>query len=238
MPSVRTVETQSRAFYDSIADDYDRLLDTSRARGMRECFWQRAEVVLPRPARILDFGAGTGIDAEHFAKLGHSVTAYDVSEGMLGVLGRRCDAEIAAGTIVPIIGPSAQARQELAARAPYDAVLCNFAVFSTLERLDETFRLFGSLMRPGGTAMICIENLWWRPEMRTRKFWRALLAAPFIGVMRYRSVQSDYTFRHTVGQVRRAARPEFAPDRAPAPPCCRSCFGPWSRMRLVVLRRV
>ena len=60
MPLTGTVEAGSRAFYDGIAADYDRLLDTPRARGMRDCFWRRVEAMLPRPSRILDFGAGTG----------------------------------------------------------------------------------------------------------------------------------------------------------------------------------
>jgi ubiquinone/menaquinone biosynthesis C-methylase UbiE len=237
MPLSGTVEARSRAFYDGIAEDYDRLLGTELARGMRECFWQRVEAALPGPSRILDFGAGTGVDAEHFAQAGHHVTAYDVSAGMLEVLKRRCAAQVAAGTIVPISGTPDEAREALAAGAPYDAIVCNFAVFSVIPRLDETLRLFGRLVRPGGTVLICVQNPWWPQEMRTRSFWRALLMMPWLGVIRYSSSQSGYTFRHTPGQIRRAARPEFVPDRGPVPDCCGTHFGPRSGMRLVALCR-
>jgi SAM-dependent methyltransferase len=237
MLSADSIEAQSSAFYDGIAHDYDRLLDTPRARGMRACFWQRAEALVPPRSRILDFGAGSGIDAEHFARLGHRITAYDVSAGMLGMLERRCAAEIADGTVVPVLGPSAQASRALAASAPFDAVLCNFAVFSALPRLGETLRLFGALVRPGGVALICVQNPWHLDDMRTRGFWRALLDRPFTSVLRYRRGPSDYHFRHSPRQVERAARPEFVLDDRPTPACCRRHFGPWAQMRLVALRR-
>jgi hypothetical protein len=99
------------------------------------------------------------------------------------------------------------------------------------------FRLFAELVRPGGAVLVCIQNPWHPEERRTRSFWRALLALPFTRVIRYRSAQSEYSFRHTPGQVRRAARPGFVLDRSAPPACCHSCFGPRSKMRLVVLRR-
>lgn len=40
----------------------------------------------PAPARILDVGAGTGFLALAAARLGHDVTAVDISDGMLGRL--------------------------------------------------------------------------------------------------------------------------------------------------------
>ena len=238
MLSADTIEERSRQFYDSIADDYERLVDSPQVRAVRECFWHRAEAMLPEAARVLDFGAGSGLDARHFAALGHSVTAFDVSEGMLRVLKQKSAEQVAAGAIVPILGPGAEARRELVARAPFDAVLCNFAVFSTLPRLDETFRLFGELVRPGGAALICIQNPWYIEEvLQPRSFLPAVLKMPFAGVLRYPSAQSVYNFRHTPGQVRRAARPEFIPDTTPPPPCCGRSFPPWGFMRLVALRR-
>lgn len=238
MASSATVEAGARAFYDGVAEDYDRLLETPATREMRECFWRRAEAMLPAaPARILDFGAGTGIDAEHFARLGHHVTAYDVSRGMLAVLERRCAAHIAAERVVPVLAPSQQAREALAAGAPYDAIVCNFAVFTSIPKLGDTFRLFAELVRPGGAVLVCIQNPWWPAEMRMRCFWRGLLLMPIRGVICYPRSQSGETFRHMPWQVRRAARPEFVAHRGPVPACCRESFGPRSQMRLVALCR-
>lgn len=231
-------EDRARAFYDAIAADYDRQLDTPAVRAMRDCFWRRAEPLLATSSRILDFGAGTGIDAEHFAALGHHVTAYDISKGMVAVLRRRCAMHIRAGTIEAIVGPLEEAQHWLINRAPFDAVICNFAVFSMIPRPERLFKLFGAVVRPGGHAVVCIQNPWNAEEMRTRSFWRALLAKPFTGTIRYRSAQSGFTYRHTPAAIRRAARPEFAPEMSPEPDCCRQSFGSRAQMRLLALRRV
>jgi SAM-dependent methyltransferase len=233
------METRSRAFYDRIADGYDQTLDTPPMRAIRACFWRRAEAELPPRARVLDFGAGSGIDAEHFAGLGHDVTAYDTSPGMLAMLGRRCAAQVAAGTVVPVAGALDEARDRLAARAPFDGVLCNFAVLSMVPRLDPVFRLFGELVRPGGKVLISIQNPWYPGDLRTRGFWKALLAFPASGALRFPSADTGFTTHHTPSQVRRAARPEFRglPDRGPARACARRSFGPRSPFRLVALER-
>ena len=156
---------------------------------------------------------------------------------MLAVLKRRCAAHVAAGRIELVQGSPAEARGPLFERAPFDAVICNFAVFSMIPRPQDLLRLFGALLRPGGAALICIQNPWNIGETRTRSFWRALLAKPLTGAIRYRSAQSGFSYRHMPGAIRRAARPEFVPDQAPDPDCCRECFGMRSEMRLVALRR-
>jgi SAM-dependent methyltransferase len=231
------IEARSRDYYDRISGDYDRLLDTAETRAMRQCFWQRAEALLPPAARILDFGAGTGIDAQHFADLGHRVVAYDLSRGMIEILERRCEAHLAAGTILPLAGTLAETRDSIMHQAPYDAVICNLAVFSLMPKIDDTLRLFGAAVRPGGFALICIQNPWFRAEMRHRGFWRALLRMPLVGVIRYPFHQSGYNFRHSPWQIERSARRDFAPDRSPAPQCCRDAFPRWGKMRLLLLHR-
>ena len=232
------IEARARAFYDVIAADYDRQLDTPAVRAMRECFWRSAEALLPQSSRILDFGAGTGTDAQHFAALGHHVTAYDISEGMIDVLERRCALHIRAGAVEAIAGPLAETQRWLVDRAPFDAVICNFAVFSMIPKPERLFRLFGAVVRRGGFALVCIQNPWNAEERRTRSFWRALLAKPFTGTIRYRSAQSGFSYRHTPAEIRRAARPEFAPDMIPDSEDCRESFGLRAQMRLVRLRRV
>jgi SAM-dependent methyltransferase len=237
MSSSGAIEAHTRAYYDRIAGDYDRHLDTPENWEIRRRVWEVAEALAPRHARILDFGAGTGLDAEHFAGLGHNVTAYDTSEGMVEVLRRRCSAQIAAGRIAPLTGSLAAMRPALVAGGPYDVVLCNFAVFSLLPRLDDTFRLFGETVPSGGAVVICMQNPWWPGEVRLRQFWGALARMPFTGVIRYAYDGSGQSFRHTIGQVRRAARPELRPDPAFARAARAGCFGRFGAMKLVVLQR-
>jgi SAM-dependent methyltransferase len=237
MSSPGDLEADARAYYDRIADDYDRQLDTPDTWTARRCFWQCAEAVLPAKASILDFGAGTGIDAEHFASLGHRVTAYDLSGGMLAVLRRRCAEQVAGGTIAPIGGPLAEAREAIAARAPYDAVVCNFAILTHLAHLEPAMRLFADWVRAGGTVLIGIQNPWFPADLREGWYLKSLLRAPLAGAIRYRLPESGYGYRHTPGQVRRSARPEFVREPTPLPPCRRQAFGARSAFRLVALRR-
>ena len=230
-------ETRSRAYYDQIAPGYDAFLDIPRYREIRACFWQHVEQAVTASARILDFGAGSGLDAVHLAGLGHEVVAYDLSEGMVAVLRQRCAAQIAAGKVEPLAGALEEVREALRARAPFDAVVSNFAVFSSIPRLDPVFRLLGELVRPGGSLVVSIQNPWYPGDMRTKGFWRALLAAPVAGVIRYRSAELSHVYHYTPGQLRRAARPEFEPDTRPAPECGKTFFEPRSPFRVVRLRR-
>ena len=230
-------EIGARAYYDRIAPDYDVMLETAGNRAIRACFWRHVETLVPEPSRILDFGAGSGIDAAYFAGLGHHVTAYDLSEGMLAILHRRCAAQIAAGSIAPIAGTLEDIRSDLAARAPFDAIVSNFAVFSTIAEIGPVLRLFGEMVRPGGIVLISIQNPWRVGDMRTRRFWRALLLLAFTRTLRFRGADLAQTFHHMPGQIRRAARADFVPEPSPRPACARSCFGPTGTFRLVALRR-
>jgi SAM-dependent methyltransferase len=230
-------EARARAYYDAIAERYDEMLDAPGNRAARACFWQHVEAALPERAHILDFGAGSGLDAEHFAGRGHKVVAYDISEGMIAMLRRRCAAQLAAGTVEAFAGTLENSYGELAARAPYDAIVADFAVLSSIGSLAPLFHALARLLAPGGSLLAAIQNPWNPRDLRTPGFWRALAARAWRGGMRYRGANGTTIFHHTPGQVRRAAQPWFEQDRRPAPPCHASCFGPASPFRVVALRR-
>lgn len=233
------LHARSREFYDRIADGYDREIDTPQIRELRACFWERAESLMPAGARLLDFGAGSGRDAEHFAARGHTVVAYDNSPGMLAVMERRCAAQVAQGSIVPVAGDLERVAGVLEALGPFDGVVSNLAVFSMVANLDPVFRLLGRIVRPGGRMLISIQNPWCREDLGTRRFWRALAGLPAHGVMRYASNELGHTQRYLPLQLRRAARPEFGAlaGAVPACACCRRSFGPLSTFRLVEMER-
>jgi SAM-dependent methyltransferase len=228
--------TKSSLHYDTIAADYDEMIEADFP--IRECFWRRLETELRPHSRILDFGAGTGLDAGHFGDLRHEVTAYEPSDGMMRLLTRRCAGQIASGLVTPVAGRLDEARSALITRAPFDAVICNFAVLSTVADLDGLFRLFGQLTRSGSRILISIQNPWYPAAMRRPSFWRALLTMPVTGIMSNPSLEQGRTYRFTSAQVRRAARPEFVADQSLATRACRVHFGWQSRFALVALIRV
>ena len=227
----------ARAYYDRIAPSYDAQIDTAHNRAVRECFWKCAESVLPVPSHILDFGAGTGIDAEHFAELGHFVTAYDTSRGMLAVLRKRCDKHIERGSVVAVTGTLDETSAVLAKFAPFDAVLSNFAVFSTIDDLAPVLVLFARLLRRGGLVLIVIQNPWDSAHLASWSFWRSLLASRFTGSLPYESSELGFVRHRTPGQIVRAASRDFMPSRWATSALDGACFGRGSHFKLVELTR-
>ncbi|HKP74269.1 MAG TPA: class I SAM-dependent methyltransferase, partial [Longimicrobiaceae bacterium] len=234
-----TQEARSAAFYDRTAPVYDQAMDAPVARELRECFWQRAEAEFPAGARLFDFGAGSGLDAEHFAARGYHVTAYEPSAGMAGLLRERCAAQAAAGRVVALGGSFAELEAALARAEPFDGVVCNFAVFSLLPRLEPVFRLFGRIVKPGGRVLVTIQNPWYTADMRRPGFWKALLRFPAARAMRYSSADTGFTTHWLPSQIRRAARPEFRPVAQRMPPAgeCARKFGTFRVFRLLTFER-
>src|SRR2546423_52255 len=83
-----------RSFWDMDAAGYDHEASHHPATAAERAAWSAAlHRHLPRPtARILDVGAGTGFLSLVAAKLGHRVTALDLSSEMLNRLQAKAEA--------------------------------------------------------------------------------------------------------------------------------------------------
>ena len=117
-----------------------------------------------------------GLDAQHFALAGHTITAYDISPGMIAVLRTRCAEQIAAGAVRTVVGTLDDLRAAVSRSEPFDAVLCNFAVLSLIRDLRPVFRFFGDVPRPGGRLVLSIQNSWFAGDVWSRAF--SLLGYP------------------------------------------------------------
>ena len=82
-----------RRYWDDDAPTYDRSRQHRPRSPMVEAAWMAAlEARLPpAPAKVLDCGAGTGFLSLLAARLGHSVTAVDLSTAMLDRLRAKAD---------------------------------------------------------------------------------------------------------------------------------------------------
>jgi SAM-dependent methyltransferase len=88
-------EEEIRSYWDADAATYDDSQQHHPTSPLVRAAWTAAMVRLlpPAPAEVLDCGAGTGFLSLIAARLGHRVTALDLSEQMLGHLRRAASAE-------------------------------------------------------------------------------------------------------------------------------------------------
>lgn len=120
-----SVADQIRSYWDVDSATYDHAEGHRPTSSAEQSAWAAAIArLLPAvPSRVLDCGAGTGFLTLIAARLGHKVTALDVSTGMLSHLRTRADAE---GLVVDIVEGSA----EHPPPGPFDAVIERHVVWT------------------------------------------------------------------------------------------------------------
>jgi SAM-dependent methyltransferase len=200
--------TSASAHYDHIATVYDRQVDGIAAnRDIRAAFLKRVAELAGPSSTILDFGCGTGTDAAWYAARGHRVVAYDVSTGMVDVLRSRCATEIAAGSIVPVIGGQRVLDDALSRLAPVDVVTANFAALNHVADLESVLAALAPRLRSGGVLVASLLNPLQRTDVRRRWWFKRV----WINLWRDTVVVRGavITYRHQVRALRRMVRRWF-----------------------------
>ncbi|MDY0036608.1 MAG: class I SAM-dependent methyltransferase [Zoogloea oleivorans] len=136
-----------KATFDAVAARYD--CDALR-------FFEHAAALLPEVfdfeggESVLDVAAGTGIPA--LAMAPHlprgTVTAVDLSEGMLAQAAAKCHASGLGNVVFQQMDMTAMAFQD----AAFDAANCSFGVFF-VEEMAGTLRHIAAKVRPGGKVV-------------------------------------------------------------------------------------
>ncbi|MHB1774529.1 MAG: class I SAM-dependent methyltransferase [Acidimicrobiales bacterium] len=141
-----------RRYWDDDAATYD---DTPRHHPRDPAVvaaWTAAleQLLPPPPARVLDCGAGTGFLSLIVARLGHRVTALDLSAGMLGRLRAAAGRQDLAITVVEQPGDQPPA-------GPFDAVVERHLLWT----LPDPGRALAAWRRsaPDG-RLVLVESLW------------------------------------------------------------------------------
>lgn len=151
---------------------------------------------------ILDFGAGTGIDAKAYAAQGYRTFVYEPSEAMRGYLERYCREEIADGRIVQL-GP------ELGCKVR--AVTANFAVLNHFAGHAALFEQLAGAIDQGGFVLASMLNPYYLGDARYR-WWRRNLGT-LLRHGRYALDTESGIHRFTPGIVAKAAAPHFRLER-------------------------
>lgn len=165
---------------------------------VRDRFQKMALALLPEGADVLDFGAGTGIDAKVFAANGHRTFVYEPSEAMRTHLAHHCSSEITLKKVVEISSTLA---------CKVDAVTANFAVLNHFSDHTLLFEELSRSVHRGGFVLASMLSPyylsdarydWWRKNL-LNLVWRGHYAIP----------SESHIHRFTPRVVARAAAPHF-----------------------------
>jgi SAM-dependent methyltransferase len=145
------------------AQYHEFMLASPRDRVVRERFQKMALDLLPAGADVLDFGAGTGIDAKAYAANGHPTFVHEPSQAMGDYLARYCRDEIARKTIITVASPLA---------CKVQAVTANFAVLNHFADHAALFEELSRVVRQGGFVLASMLNPYYLGDARYG-WWRA-----------------------------------------------------------------
>jgi SAM-dependent methyltransferase len=114
----KDVHAWLRSYWDTDAATYDLAPEHVAQTAAQRAAWTAAvkRLLPPPPARVLDVGAGTGFLSLTLARLGHDVTALDISREMLARL--RAAAEAESLEVEAVEGSAEEPPQ-----GPFDAVV-------------------------------------------------------------------------------------------------------------------
>lgn len=146
-PDSRLLDTQ-RAF-DSVAADYDGPIgNNALIQRMRRSMWRTVTSRLPKGARLLDLGCGTGIDAVFFASLGYQVMATDWSPQMVERTRARANlAELNDRVSAKVIGLHELERLE---GQTFDGIYSDLGPLNCVPDLGDVARNCYGLLKPKG----------------------------------------------------------------------------------------
>jgi SAM-dependent methyltransferase len=152
------------AAFDSVAATYDGPQGNNQLiQRMRDIVWERITGLLETPSTLLDLGCGTGIDALHFADLGHDVIATDVSPAMVARASQRTVEGNGRIATFPVGAHDLDVCEIPAGSV--DLTYSNFGPLNCVPDLGHVARSAAVLVRPGGYAVFTVMGRWCPWEM-------------------------------------------------------------------------
>jgi SAM-dependent methyltransferase len=180
-------------------EQYHQFIQSSpRDQTVRYQFQKIALDLLPEGADVLDFGAGTGIDARVFATKGHRTFVYEPSQAMRGYLLQHCREEIAGERVVPLTSPLA---------CKVTVVTANFAVLNHFEDHTALFEELSGVVHKGGFVLASMLSPYYLGDVR-HGWWRKNLVN-LVRHGRYAIASESRIHRFTPQTVAQAAAPHF-----------------------------
>lgn len=178
---------------------HDFMLASRQDLGVRSQFRRLVYRYTPRGGTILDFGAGTGIDAKVYAEKAFRVLVYEPCAENRAYLREYCREEISNGTIVVV---------DLEMKEIADTIVANFAVLNLLADQRTLFTTFDRVLAASGYVVVNLLNPFYLGDARYR-WWRENLI-PLLRNGCYVVEGNDGpVYRFTPAAIAHAARPAF-----------------------------
>jgi SAM-dependent methyltransferase len=196
-------------FHTQLSPDYDASLAKHPGNAwVRAAFQQTVRDTVEPGCLLLDFGCGTGTDAQWYVQQGYRVLAYDNAPGMMAELERRCAKEIAAGLVVPICTTYDRFPEALERAPRPQAVVSNFAVLNHIQNLGPLFSMLAESMEPRSPMIFSVLNPFFWRDIADPWWWLPLAQSVRTGVVScvWNEVSS---YRHSMASIARATRPHF-----------------------------
>lgn len=150
--SIRRLSDTSRAF-DAHAAHYDAAVEPNALLyRMRTALWDGVARRVQPPARLLDLGCGTGIDAVYFALRGYRVTAVDASREMVNQTRNRVER---AGVEVRTEHAGAQ-ELELLGSETFDVIYSDLGPLNCVPDLRAVSEQCAAHLVPGGCLIVSV----------------------------------------------------------------------------------
>ena len=186
-----------------VGEQYHKFIQTSpRDQAVRDRFMKMALGLLPKGADVLDFGAGTGIDAKTYAANGHQTFVYEPSAAMVEYLTQHCRDEIARKTVITTTLPLT---------CKVQGVTANFAVLNHFEDHTALFEDLSQVVQHGGFVLASMLNPYYLGDVRYG-WWRANVMN-LVRHGRYAISSESRIHRFTPRVVAEAAAPHFHLER-------------------------
>ncbi|RDS83698.1 methyltransferase domain-containing protein [Dyella monticola] len=178
------------------------ILSSRRDRRVRDRFQKMVLNLLADGDDVLDFGAGTGIDAKAYAASGHKTFVYEPAEGMRDYLAHHCHEEITREAVVMVGSPLA---------CKVHAVTANFAVLNYFADHDALFEELSRVVRRDGFVLVNMLNPYYLGDARYGWWRKSRMRLMRNG--RY-AIPSESRIHHFLPRtVARAAAPYFRLER-------------------------
>lgn len=195
--------------------EYARAIVARESDRRARAAFQTLVLTQARPgSALLDFGAGTGIDARYFAEHGLSVWAYDVDSHMCEYFALHCRDLIESGRVSLWSGGYREFLEHPAAQLQgrFDLVTSNFAPLNLIEDLGTLFAKFHTLTARDGRVLASVLSPYFVGDARYAWWWRNLGALWHRGHFAVHGAQAPIV-RRRLADIACACAPHFTLER-------------------------